>query len=94
MHMEYEVRLPDHDCVVTAGHKLIPSVYAVCEIKSAAKRSPSVISHTGPVVLCTLPFVVQSMNLVLQIRMDEISIIFMKSTKLHLLLKLMVKSNL
>ncbi len=28
MHLEYRVKLPDHDWVVAAGHKLIPSVYA------------------------------------------------------------------
>lgn len=28
MHMEYRVRLPDHDWVVAEKHKLIPSVYA------------------------------------------------------------------
>ena len=26
MHMEYKVSLPDHDFVVAAGHKLVPSV--------------------------------------------------------------------
>lgn len=28
MHLEYRIQLPDHDWVVAAGHKLIPSVYA------------------------------------------------------------------
>ena len=28
MHLEYRISLPDHDWVVAAGHKLIPSVYA------------------------------------------------------------------
>ncbi|XP_062535085.1 uncharacterized protein LOC134204280 [Armigeres subalbatus] len=28
MHMEYRVRLPDHDWVIAEKHKLIPSVYA------------------------------------------------------------------
>ena len=32
MHLEYKVRLPDHDFVVGNRHKLIPSVYGVCEI--------------------------------------------------------------
>ena len=32
MHLEYRVRLPDHDFVVGQRHKLIPSVYGVCEI--------------------------------------------------------------
>ena len=33
MHMEYEVRLPDHNFLVGSRHVLIPSVYGVCEIK-------------------------------------------------------------
>ena len=33
MHMEYEIRLPDHDFVKAAKHKLTPSAYAACQIK-------------------------------------------------------------
>ena len=33
MHLEYKDRLADHNCVVTQRHKLIPSVYGVCEVK-------------------------------------------------------------
>ena len=33
MRMEYKIRLPDHDFVISQGHKLIPSVYAKCDIK-------------------------------------------------------------
>ena len=33
MHVEYKVSLPDHDFVIASQHKLIPSVYAICEIK-------------------------------------------------------------
>jgi hypothetical protein len=29
-HLQYRIRLPDHDWVVAEKHKLIPSVYAVC----------------------------------------------------------------
>jgi len=32
MHLEYKVMLPDHSFVVGPQHKLIPSVYCVCEI--------------------------------------------------------------
>jgi len=28
MHLDYRVQLPDHDFVIAAKHKLIPSVYA------------------------------------------------------------------
>ena len=34
MHLEYKVRLPDHDFVVGARHKLIPSVYGICDINA------------------------------------------------------------
>ena len=37
MHLEYEVRLPDHDFVVGSRHKLTPSVYGVCTINSKGK---------------------------------------------------------
>ena len=33
MHLEYKVRLPDHNFVVGPAHKLIPSVYGVCNVK-------------------------------------------------------------
>jgi len=33
MHLEYRVQLPDHSFVVGDRHKLIPSVYAVCNLK-------------------------------------------------------------
>ena len=32
MHLEYEVKLPDHDFVKASRHKLIPSVNAICDI--------------------------------------------------------------
>ena len=47
MHMEYEVRLPDHDFVVASKHKLVPSVYAACEIQTASARCQPKISYTG-----------------------------------------------
>jgi hypothetical protein len=28
MHLDYRIKLPDHDFVIAAGHKLIPSIYA------------------------------------------------------------------
>ena len=48
MHMTYEIRLPDHDYVKGPKHKLIPSVYAACEIKSASAKTPEEISYSGP----------------------------------------------
>ena len=32
MHIEHEVRLPDHDFAVASKHKLAPSVYVACGI--------------------------------------------------------------
>ena len=32
MHMEYKIKLPDHDFVIATKHKLIPSVYGICKI--------------------------------------------------------------
>ena len=32
MHMEYKVRLSDHNFVVGERHKLVPSVYGVCNV--------------------------------------------------------------
>ena len=32
MHLEYKVRLPDHNIVVGTPHNLIPSLYGVCHI--------------------------------------------------------------
>ena len=42
MHMEYRVTLPDHNFVVAPRHTLIPSVYAICEIKENGD-----LSYTG-----------------------------------------------
>lgn len=40
---DYRITLPDHDFVVAPSHKLIPSVYAVCEITSSGK-----VTYSGP----------------------------------------------
>ncbi|XP_062550683.1 uncharacterized protein LOC134215536 [Armigeres subalbatus] len=48
MHMEYRVRLPDHDWVVAEKHKLIPSVYAGLDIKNNGFGDPSYVSASGP----------------------------------------------
>ena len=48
MHMEYEVRLPDHDFVMASKHKLMSSVHAAYEIQTISARSQSEISHIGP----------------------------------------------
>lgn len=43
MHMKYRVRLPDHDFPVGERHKLIPSVYGLCNVKPFEG-----ISYSGP----------------------------------------------
>jgi hypothetical protein len=46
MNMEYEVKLPDHDFVVAARHKLTPSVVAGLEV--AAGKFDNAVSYSGP----------------------------------------------
>lgn len=48
MHVEYRVVLPDHDWVVAARHKLIPSVYAGIEIKENGLGNPEAVGYSGP----------------------------------------------
>lgn len=48
MHLEYRVRLPDHDWVVAAGHKLIPSVYAGISIKPGVLGDRTCVGYSGP----------------------------------------------
>ncbi|XP_065667833.1 uncharacterized protein LOC124808903 isoform X1 [Hydra vulgaris] len=48
MHMEYRVSLPDHDWVIAAKHKLIPSVYAGIAIKPDGLGKSDAVSHSGP----------------------------------------------
>eukprot|EP00122_Pirum_gemmata_P001778 Pgem_evm1s1604 len=42
--LEYKVQLPDHDFVIAAGHKLIPSVYAPLLIDNKNKK----LTYNGP----------------------------------------------
>lgn len=48
MHLEYQVRLPDHDFVVAERHKLIPSVYAGMAIEKNGLGDRKAVTHTGP----------------------------------------------
>ena len=47
MHLEYQVTLPDHDYVIAANHKLIPSVFGGMEIKKNCFTSEAV-TYSGP----------------------------------------------
>uniref|UniRef100_UPI00358F8CD5 uncharacterized protein n=1 Tax=Myxine glutinosa TaxID=7769 RepID=UPI00358F8CD5 len=48
MHMEYKVRLSDHDLVVAAQHKLIPSVIAAISIKKNCIKTVAGVTYSGP----------------------------------------------
>ncbi|XP_055611608.1 uncharacterized protein LOC129758171 [Uranotaenia lowii] len=48
MHMEYRVKLPDHDWVVANRHKLIPSVYAGIVIKPNGMGQRNAVGYSGP----------------------------------------------
>ncbi|XP_045034353.1 uncharacterized protein LOC123475557 [Daphnia magna] len=48
MHMQYRVKLPDHDWVVAAGHKLIPSVYAGIAVDRNGLGMPGAVGYSGP----------------------------------------------
>lgn len=47
MHMEYRVSLPDHTWVVAERHKLIPSVYAILEVRPNGYGNKEHISYSG-----------------------------------------------
>ncbi|ESO12304.1 hypothetical protein HELRODRAFT_158789 [Helobdella robusta] len=48
MHMEYRVRLPDHDWVIGDRHKLIPSVYAGLVISEKGYGAKEAVTYSGP----------------------------------------------
>ena len=48
MHLEYKVRLPDHDWVVGHRHKLAPSVYAGVIIKNNCMGQKEAVTYSGP----------------------------------------------
>ena len=48
MHLDYKVKLPYHQYVVASGHKLKPSVYAMCTIDPLLVGCPEAVSYSGP----------------------------------------------
>ncbi|CAH2100804.1 unnamed protein product [Euphydryas editha] len=48
MHMEYRIKLPDHDWVIAERHKLIPSVYVGIKITSSMLGQPQAVGYSGP----------------------------------------------
>ena len=51
MHLDYTLKLPDHQFVVAASHKLKPSVYALCTIKPTLVGFPEAVGYTGPTAI-------------------------------------------
>ena len=51
MHLEYKVSLPDHQYIVASGHKLKPSVYAMCKIDSSLVGVSDAVSYSGPTAI-------------------------------------------
>ena len=48
MHMDYKVRLADHDFVIAPKHKLTPSVYAGIVIEPHGLGNAEAVSYSGP----------------------------------------------
>ncbi|CAH1113118.1 unnamed protein product [Psylliodes chrysocephalus] len=48
MHMEYRIKLPDHDWVIAERHKLIPSIYPGIKITSSMLGQPQAVGYFGP----------------------------------------------
>ena len=48
MHLQYKVKLPDHDWVVAEKHKLIPSVYTTMVIEPNRGGDASAVTYSGP----------------------------------------------
>ncbi|CAH1103778.1 unnamed protein product [Psylliodes chrysocephalus] len=48
IHLDYRVKLPDHEFVLVEKHKLIPSVYAGIVIKKYGNGKPEAVTHSGP----------------------------------------------
>lgn len=48
MHVEYRIKLPDHDWVKANKHKLIPSVYAGLVIKKNGLGNKTAVGYSGP----------------------------------------------
>jgi len=51
MHLNYQVKLPDHQYVVANSHNLKPSVYALCTINPLLVGYPEAVSYSGPTAI-------------------------------------------
>ena len=48
MHMEHEVKLPDHDFAVGENHKLIPSVIGDMQVVKSSDLASNAVTYLGP----------------------------------------------
>ena len=48
MRVEYQIKLPDHTFAVADKHKLIPSVYGICNIDGGSFGDAKGIKYSGP----------------------------------------------
>ncbi|GBM34695.1 hypothetical protein AVEN_233376-1 [Araneus ventricosus] len=54
MHVEYKVSLPDHNWVVAARQKLIPSVYAGIDIQTDGLGRIEAVGYSGPTYVAAI----------------------------------------
>lgn len=48
MHLDYKIKLPDHQYVIASRHSLKPSVYAFCVINPSLVGTPDAVEYVGP----------------------------------------------
>ena len=48
MHLDYKIKLPDHQYVVASRHCLKPSVYGFCKVEPGIVGSPDAVQYVGP----------------------------------------------
>ncbi|CAG8793471.1 5876_t:CDS:2, partial [Racocetra persica] len=51
MRLEYQVKLPDHDWIVAKKHKLIPSVYAILDVKEGKYRHAEAVTYSDSIFI-------------------------------------------
>ena len=51
MHLEYVVKLPDHQYVIASRHSLKPSVYAFCSINPTLVGTSKAVKYVGPTAI-------------------------------------------
>lgn len=51
MHVDYRVRLADHDFIIEERHKLIPSVYAGICMRPNGKGDSNDVTYSGPTLI-------------------------------------------